>query len=63
MRPRASIEEGKIQTKSKREDFSFAQDRLDFPFRRWPDIFSKGRSIQASNDMRVLHKSGQLETR
>jgi len=62
MRPRASIEEDKIQEKSKREDFSFAQDRLDFPFRRWPDIFSKGRSIQPSSSMRVLDKSGQLET-
>jgi hypothetical protein len=58
MRPRASIEEGKIQKNSKREDFPFAQDRLDFPFRRWPDIFSKGRSIQPSSGMRVLHKIG-----
>ena len=63
MRPRASIEEGKIQKNSKRVDFPLAQEGLDFPFRRWPDIFPKGRSIQASNDMRVLHKSGQLETR
>ena len=66
MRPRASrasIEEAKIQKNSKRQDFPLAQERLDFPFRRWPDIFSKGRGIQPSSDMRVLHQSGQLDTR